>query len=308
MQRNDNTEVAYRQRMMKYAEHHRVTDTANRYHCSRKTVYKWLQRWDGTAQSLAERSRCPKTSPRRLEEAARSRIKKRLKQCKWTDVLMAFQLSRDRDGYVGSYGAFKRMAVKLREQKGKKKPTKRKLKPYQRAEYPGQKVQIDVKFVPQECVTDGQKYYQFTAVDECTRWTFREMYDEHSTYSARDFLVKLITKAPFPIREVQTDNGTEFTNTLLVIKAKHKTLFEQALEIMEIQYHRIRIATPRHNGKVERQHRTDSERFYSSLRMYSLTDGRKQLAVYQSKANDHIKTCLGLRSPNQVLEDYLAVM
>jgi len=294
--------------MVKYAEGHRVTDTANRYHCSRKTVYKWKKRWDGTKESLAEQSRRPKNSPLRLDDKTLKRIKRRLKQCKWTDVLMAFQLSRDRDGYGGSYGGFKRIAGKLREKKAKKKPTKRKPQLYQRAAYPGQKVQIDVKFVPQECITDGNKYYQFTGVDECTRWTFREMYEEHSTYSARDFLVKLITKAPFPIREVQTDNGTEFTNTLLVIKAKHKTLFEEALELMGIMYHRIRIATPRHNGKVERQHRTDSERFYSRLRMYSLSDGRKQLAAYQGKANDHIKTCLGLRSPNQVLEDYLAVM
>lgn len=293
---------------MKYTERHTITDTANRYHCSRKTVYKWKQRWDGTKESLAEQSRRPKNSPRRLDEKTLNRIKKRLKQCKWTDVLMAYQLSVERDKYTGSYGGFKKIVTKLRDKKDKKKPTKRKPKPYQRAEYPGQKVQIDVKFVPGECVADGNKYYQFTAVDECTRWTFREMYDEHSTYSAYDFLKKLILKAPFPIREVQTDNGTEFTNTLLVIKAKHKTLFEQALEAMDIQYHRIRIATPRHNGKVERQHRTDGERFYSSLRMYSLADGRKQLGVYQAKSNDHIKTCLGLRSPNAVLRDYLAVM
>ncbi len=84
--------------------------------------------------------------------------------------------------------------------------------------------------------------------------------------------------------------------------------YAQALLDMGIIYHRIRIATPRHNGKVERQHRTDSERFYSKLRMYSLADGRKQLVFYQRLSNSQIKTCLGLRSPNDVLKDYLAVM
>ena len=63
------------------------------------------------------------------------------------------------------------------------KRTARKNKPYARAEYAGQKVQVDVKFVPSYCVTNGQKYYQYTAVDECTRWTYREMYNEHSTYT-----------------------------------------------------------------------------------------------------------------------------
>ena len=130
------------------------------------------------------------------------------------------------------------------------------------------------------------------------------MYAEHSTASAKDFLEKLIQKAPFPIRMVQTDNGTEFTNALLVTKSKHKTRFEEAL----IEYHRIRIATPRHNGKVERQHRTDELRFYRNMKMYSLEDGRKQLAVYQRESNTHIMTCLGMHSPNQILERYNGIM
>ena len=100
--------------------------------------------------------------------------------------------------------------------------------PYARAAYQGQKVQVDVKFVPSYCISNGQKYYQYTAIDECTRIVFREMYDEHSTYSSKDFLLKLIEAFPFPIRKIQTDNGTEWTNALLAKKATHKTLFEQA--------------------------------------------------------------------------------
>jgi len=119
-------------------------------------------------------------------------------------------------------------------------------------------------------VSNGQKYYQYTAIDECTRVVFRELYDEHSTYSSKEFLEKLVVAFPFPIREVQTDNGTEFTNALLVKKATHLSLFEQSLEDMDIMYHRIRVATPRHNGKVERQHRTDEKRFYKKMKMYSL--------------------------------------
>ena len=233
-------------------------------------------------------------------------IRRMLKRHKWKDLLLSYQEMRDRHGYARSYGSFKRIASKLRGEKTKPRKV-RKNKPYQRAEYPGQKLQLDVKYVPSRCIANGKKYYQFTAKDECTRWTYREMYDEHSTYSAYQFLCKLIQEAPFPIRAIQTDNGSEFTNALLATKAKHKTMFESALEKMEIRYQRIRIATPRHNGKVERQHRTDTLRFYDHLRMFSLEDGRGQLAVYQRKSNDYIMTCLDLRSPNQVLADYLAV-
>jgi len=230
-----------------------------------------------------------------------------VKKCKWRDLLLAYQMLLAQ-GYRRSYGGFKRLVQKLRAQKPAKVNAKKKPKPYQRAEYPGQKVQIDVKFVPSHCATNGQKYYEYVAKDECTRWTYRELYDEHSTYSSKDFLMKFVKQAPFPIHEIQTDNGTEFTNALLVVKAQHKTLFEQALEDMDITYHRIRIATPRHNGKVERQHRTDEMRFFDNLKMYSLEDGRRQLAVYQEKSNKIIMTCLNMFSPNQVLAKYLAVM
>jgi transposase InsO family protein len=89
---------------------------------------------------------------------------------------------------------------------------------------------------------------------------------------------------------------------------KNLTSFELGLKAYGIEYQRIRVATPRHNGKVERQHRIDQERFYNEMKMYSLEDGRRQLEVYQRKSNDYIKSCLGMKSPNQILEMYLGVM
>ncbi len=169
-------------------------------------------------------------------------------------------------------------------------------------------MQVDVKFVPSYCTVNGDKYYQYTAIDECTRMVYRELYDEHSTYSSIDFLKKLVTVFSFPIREIQTDNGSEWTNALLVKNATHKTLFEQGLEDMDIIYHRIRIATPRHNGKVERQHRADEKRFYKKMKLYSLSDGRKQLVAYNKKSNDIPKICLGFKTPNETLTKYLGVM
>jgi IS30 family transposase len=211
-------------------------------------------------------------------------------------------------GYTRSYASMGRVLNKWLSSAEKAKAKGRKVQPYQRADYPGQKVQIDVKYVPSHCVVTGQKYYQFTAIDECSRYVYREMYDERSTYNAKDFLIKLVTRSPFPIRLAQTDNGTEFTNALIVTKSEHKTLFEQGLEEMGILYQRIQIATPRHNGKVERQHRCDEKRFYKKLRMYSLDDGRKQMLSYNKKSNKIPKVCLNFFSPNEVLDKYLGVM
>ena len=302
-------EAQARQRYLEYfLKHRNATEASIRYKVSRKTLYKWLKRYDGTLQSLVERSRRPHRSPRAHTAEEVRQIRRLAKKHRWEYLILAYQEMQEKYGYTRSYGGFKRVVAKLKDVKGNKKRKRRKNKPYQRAEYPGQKVQVDVKFVPSECVVDGRKYYQFTAVDECTRWTYRQMYDEHSTYSAEKFLIELIQRCPFPIRQIQTDNGTEFTKALISNNPNDKSLFESKLEENGILYHRIRIATPRHNGKVERQHRIDQQRFYNHLRMYSLEDGRKQLAVYQEKSNEYIKHCLGLRSPNQVLQDYLAVM
>lgn len=281
----------FRQVAVMYSYNYTVNDAAIRYKVSERTIYRWRDRYDGTLESLKDKSRCPKHCNN--EQTAD-------KMALWDRLC--------EKGYKRCYQTLCKTIRKpgLETTGGKRKT--RKPKPYKRAEYPGQKVQIDVKFVPSRCTADGKKYYQYTAVGECTRLCFREMYDEHSTYSSLDFLKKLIDSFPFPIREVQTDNGTEWTNALLVKKSTHKTLFEQHLDDCGIIYHRIRVATLRHNGKVERQHRIDEARFYSRLRMYSLADGRKQMKVYNKKSNNISISCLQYRSPNAVLQGYLGAM
>ncbi len=80
------------------------------------------------------------------------------------------------------------------------------------------------------------------------------------------------------------------------------------LDMCGIIYHRIRVATPRHNEKPERQHRIDEKIFYSKIRMFNLADGRKQLVKYNKKSNNIPKICLNFKTPNEVLNEYLGVM
>lgn len=223
-------EAHARQRYLEYyLKHGNATETAVRYKVSRKTFYKWLKRYDGTWESLMERSRRPHQSPRAHTPEEIQQIRRLAKKHHWEDLILAYQEMQEKYGYTRSYGGFKRIVGKLKEGKGNKRRKGRKNKPYQPADYPGQKVQMDVKFVPAQCVTDGRRYYQFTAVDECTRWTYRQMYAEHSTYSAEKFLIELIQRCPFPIREIQTDNGTEFTKALITNDPNDKSLFELKL-------------------------------------------------------------------------------
>ncbi len=299
------SEARFRQRVIKYAAKHGVTKASNRFRVSRNAIYEWRKKYDGSWKSLREKSHRPHSHPNQHTQEEKDMILRRYPRYQ-DDMLMLWDSLR-KSGYTRGYYTLVRVVNKWIKPELKKQKS-RKPKPYKRASYPGEKVQIDVKFVPSWCVADGNKYYQYTAIDECTRIVFREMYNEHSTDSSKDFLLKLIDAFSFPIREIQTDNGTEWTNALLVKKAKHKTLFEQALLDMGIIYHRIRVATPRHNGKVERQHRTDEARFYKKMRMYGLEDGRKQLRKYNAKSNNIPKICLGFKTPNERLAEYLAVM
>ena len=295
----------FRQRVIKKSYKIGVTAASKYYRISRQAIYEWRAKYDGRSwKSLVDKSHRPHHHPNEHTAEEKEMIL-RLYPYHKDDMIMLWDALRKK-GYKRSYTSLVRVVNKWLKPEIKQKQT-RKPKPYQRAEYPGQKVQVDVKFVPTYCVVNGRKYYQYTAVDECTRWTFREMYDEHSTYSSTDFLVKLVKNCPFLIREVQTDNGAEFTRALLSNDGK-LSLFEEMLEKCGIKYHRIRVATPRHNGKVERQHRTDEKRFYKKMKMYNLDDGRKQLAKYNKKSNNIPKICLGFLTPNEMLDKYLGVM
>lgn len=299
------SEARFRQRVLKYSEKNGVTAASIRFRRSRQAIYEWKARYDGSWKSLVERSHKPHHHPREHTAEEKEMILRLYARHK-DDMMVLWDSLRSKE-YTRSYTGLVRVVKKWVKPEVKKRSA-RKPNPYQRAEYPGQKVQVDVKFVPSYCVSNGKKYYQYTAVDECTRWTYREMYEEHSTYSSTEFLFNLVKKAPFPIREIQTDNGTEFTNALVQKNCDHKSLFEERLEKYGIIHHRIRVATPRHNGKVERQHRIDEARFYKKMRMYSLEDGRKQLEIYNKRSNNISKSCLNYRSPNEVVQDYLAVL
>lgn len=131
------------------------------------------------------------------------------------------------------------------------------------------------------------------------------MYDEHSTYSSKDFLIKLLKAFPVPIREVQTDNGSEFTTALRVKDPKQKTMFEKALETLDIKYHRIRVATPQHNGKVERSHRNDQRYFYDWETFRNVDELNEKLEKHLEWSNNKPMRTLGYKSPKQLLAEKL---
>ena len=183
-------------------------------------------------------------------------------------------------------------------------------KPYEKMDYPGQRVQIDVKYVPQSCLVgaavddaaeNGGYYYQYTFIDEYSRFRYLEAFKEHTSYSAALFIRHCVEKFPYIIECVQTDNGSEFTNRMNNSKEMRPTFFQKTLEELGIRHKLIRVFTPRHNGKVERSHRKDNEYFYASHKFYSFDDLQKQLAVWNKAYNDFPMRPLNWCSPKHML-------
>lgn len=182
-------------------------------------------------------------------------------------------------------------------------------KPYEQMSYPGQRVQIDVKFVPACCLVNeakGKCFYQYTAIDEYSRWQYVEAFEEHSTYSSAVFLRHFLERFPMPVECVQTDNGTEFTKRFSTSRKETLTLFQRVLQEYGIRNKLIRPFTSRHNGKIERSHRKDNERFYASHTFYSFEDFSKQLKTYNHKDyNQFPMRPLGWKSPQTILKEFI---
>jgi len=173
-------------------------------------------------------------------------------------------------------------------------------KPYEQMTYPGQRVQIDVKHVPAACLAGevkGQKFYQYTAIDEYSRLRYLEGFEEISTYSSTIFLknaIRFFKKHGFAIECVQTDNGNEFTRRFSNGKP---TMFEHLMADEGIVYKQIKPFTPRHNGKVERSHRKDNEYFYAVCSFFSFQDFIKQLKIHNRRYNRFPMRPLAWSSP-----------
>jgi transposase InsO family protein len=113
---------------------------------------------------------------------------------------------------------------------------------------PGDRVQMDVCKI-------GPGVYQYTAIDDCSRYKVLGVYSRQSAAKTLDFLDRVIEEMPFPIQRVQTDRGVEF-----FAEAVQQRLMDWA-----IKFRPIAPRSPHLNGKVERTQRADREEFWDTV-------------------------------------------
>lgn len=301
--------LCFRQSVVLYSQRNSVFSAIRKFGVSRATIYRWRKMYDGTLSSLAERSRRPHSHPNQHtpeELKLISDMRRRNPEA----GLVVFWVKLTLRGYKRSIPSLWRVLKRLTLQPIKPPNPKYVAKPYEKMLYPGQRVQVDVKVVPLACIVpnaDGlqERFYQYTAIDEYSRFRFIMAFKEQSTYSSVQFLNALIKAFPFKIECIQTDNGLEFIKSFDERKKGKFSLFEASLKELGITHKLIRPFTPRHNGKVERSHRKDNEYFYATHKFYSFEDFSKQLAVHLKRYNSFPMRPLAWKSPKQYILDYL---
>lgn len=300
-----------RQSILKYSKRYGVTKAAIFYKTNRQYIYRWLKRWDGTLKSLKEKSHRPHYHPNSHTEQELKLISD-MRRRNPNAGLVVFWVKLRQRGYTRTILGLYRVLRKQGEMAVKPPNPKYIPKPYEQMKYPGERVQVDVKFVPAACLVGaaaGLKFYQYTAIDEYSRYRYLEAFEENSTYSSAMFVIHLIEhfkKLGITIQCIQTDNGFEFTKKFGGSSPDNLSLFERTLKERKIVHKLIRPYTPRHNGKVERSHRKDNEYFYATHTFYSFSDFSRQLAVHNRRYNAFPMRPLAWKSPKDFLFDFLS--
>ncbi len=263
---------------------------AHRYHCTIQTLYRWRRIYDGTINSLEPKYCAPYTPhPNRHTEQELNHIKYLLRRNPNIGLNELYGKLRLNYAYSRNPVSLYRLLRKNGWYSETKKKNKYRPQPYDTPINIGVKWQLDVKFVPRDCYVgefkEERRYYQYTVIDEATRERFIYPYQEQCAQSTVDFVQRAITYFGYKPKIIQTDNGSEFTYTQ---QARHDQihLFDKFCSLRDIMHKTIKPRTPRHNGKVERSHRNDNERFYKYLKFYTFDDLKVQMKAYLNRSNN----------------------
>lgn len=253
-------EVERRVKILTFWKQHGLEATKDAFGVGRATLFRWqrtLDRHQGNVSSLDPKSTAPqqrrvRSIPPDLEQViidwrtSHPRIGGKKLQ-----VLLRKQ------GYTVSVSYINRCIRDLKQLGRLPKVTKlafyarsgnhheqakTKVKKQRRPQKQGLEIDTVIRHI------DGTKRYTLTAIDVSGRFAYARTYTNHSSDSARDFLKRLIQKAPFTVTEIQTDNGSEF--------AHH---FHEACLTLGISHYHTYPRSPKMNAFIERFNRTLSE-------------------------------------------------
>jgi len=283
--------------------------TAAHFGFSRSTVYVWVKRQKELGdRALEDRSKRPKHArqPMWSTELEARVLQLRRENPRWGKDVLTPLLRKER--LTVSVSTVGRILTKLRRE-GRLLPgtlndpcivsRRSQPRPYATRKpqdyvprLPGDLVQVDSADIRWGGV--NQVYKHFSARDYISRWDVLGVYGRATAITARDFLEDLLERAPFPVRAIQVDGGSEF-----------KAEFEAACEAKGLLLFVLPPRSPKLNGRVERAQRTHKEEFYQLVDPPdSLAQLRAQLLKQEQRYNTYRPhQALGYKTPQEWLLD-----
>jgi len=249
---------------------------------SRPTLRKWFKRYKALGiAGLQERSRRPKTSPSRKIFAEQETLILRLR-CERSlgHRRLASELKRHHD-QTYSLATIHKVLQKNEVRSLGKRSIRKLVRRYNRL-IPGERLQVDTcKIAP--------GLYQYTAIDDCTRWRVLRLYPQRTADNSLDFLDCMMEEMPFAFQRIQTDRGREF----------FADRFQERLMEYGLKFRPIKPRSPHLNGKVERSQKTDLEEFYPTvdLQAHDLHDRLSEWQHYYNWERPH--SSLGSKTPSE---------
>jgi transposase InsO family protein len=244
-----------------------VALTCRYYGISRQCFYTWKRRYDAHGlDGLRDRSHRPQVSPNATRTEVVGKIIYLRQHYHFGPARIAMYLRRYHEVQISSSGVWrilKRLQLNRLPASQRHKRHDRRWQRYEKP-LPGHRVQLDVKFIqPLAGASKARKYYQFTAIDDCTRLRVLRIYSKLNQQTAIQFLDYVLERLPFRVEVIQTDNGPEFGASF------HWHVLDRGAGHVY-----IKPRTPRLNGKVERSHRIDAEEFYRLLEGVVIDDAK----------------------------------
>jgi transposase InsO family protein len=256
---------------------------------SRPTLRKWLKRYnEGGKLALKDASHKPHNSPAAKLNNTQQEIILSLRVDRKLGVRrVQSEMKRHHNislSLATIHKVFKKHSIPYLQ---KKRHYRKTAKRYN-CKIPGERVQMDVCKI-------SRSLYQYTAIDDCTRYKVLSLYKRRTAESTLIFLDEVMDRMPFPIQRIQTDRGQEFFAYEV----------QQRLKEYAIKFRPIKPASPHLNGKVERSQRTDLDEFYSNIDI-KRQDLTQELGYWEFYYNWHRShSSLQGKTPN---EKYLALM
>jgi transposase InsO family protein len=246
----------------------KVLPTARHFGITRKTLHKWLKRFDETyLPSLEEHSRAPeKTRQRDISSLQRERIRKlRNKHIRWGKMKLRKLYKKLYGEYVSSWKFqivieeeqlyhSKQSVQRQKEKRNQaRKQAKKRITTLKKEKQVHYLWHVDTVVFT---MSHGGYRYLLTAIDDTSKLAYARLYTTHSSKQAADFLKRLHYLTEGEIINLHHDNGSEFMLN-----------FEKACKELSLPQYYSRVRTPKDNAVLERFNRTIQEECIDLLKV-----------------------------------------